>query len=438
MTPDRPDNNSKLEDVLRRQEEALARELGQRRSWRSDPERLQPLGVIRGLLGEVRRLHVIRRGAAGGGDDSADYYFAEFLDRDLSSLGTRAAWEFADNLERLLVETGDRYYIHARLAREARRAADRSGYDSWNDLFAEDKLKALLAGYEAGEVTEASPVHRQAVEFLVALHASRGGGGRHRVTVSNLKRLYLNRLACVMAVLLVLLLQAIYLTGKGAGSFSLRHVWMFFRGELGFDFTQEVLRHASIAGVMGALGSVLSALIKLRDQRSRIDDLRTFGSMMLAQPLVGAAAGLFLFAVLQSRLLGIQIADGALAWAVFGVFGLAAGFSEPFLLNVVGRVVGAADKAEERGAGEKKEEKPAGAGGASGGRTNSVADNQTNKPKDKQTETNADTQTKPPAPGAGGGGQPSGNKPAANRPGGANPSGGHQPAADQPAGTTPR
>ncbi|HYO63919.1 MAG TPA: hypothetical protein VER08_09840 [Pyrinomonadaceae bacterium] len=353
-TPQTPDV-TRLEDALGARAAELDKELARRWFRQSDPERLQPLGVIRGLLGEVRRVRVLGRPAADeGGRVSDNYHFIQLLSREVASLGVRAAWEYADELQRLLLQTGGRHYVHARLAKEANRLSkEHPTWDSWDDHFDAERLKRLLKRYDEGGVAEESAEHRQAVELLSLLYAERGGAGRHRIARSNLRTRYLNRLAVGLALLLALLFQFVYLAGEQGGSLSLAKLSLVFKGQL--NFGQPDLKQAFLAALAGALGSLLSALYKLRDEVVRIDAMRTFRSMMLAQPFLGAVAGLFLFFVLKSRILGIQLvaADGVPSWAAFAVFGFVAGFSEPFLLNVVGRVVSAADKS---GKASKQEE----------------------------------------------------------------------------------
>jgi len=66
---------------------------------------------------------------------------------------------------------------------------------------------------------------------------------------------------------------------------------------------------------------------------------------MLVQPLIGAAAGLFLFLLIESRVVGLPgTTDKTDWWFVLATYGFIAGFSEPFLLGTVRRVAGTAEK----------------------------------------------------------------------------------------------
>jgi hypothetical protein len=92
------------------------------------------------------------------------------------------------------------------------------------------------------------------------------------------------------------------------------------------------------AASTGALGSVLSGFFKLRDELHGLTDLRTFRAVLLVQPLVGAAAGLFAFLAVRAGVLSIPDATPGPSLIPYGVYGFIAGFSEPFLIGVVKRL----------------------------------------------------------------------------------------------------
>src|SRR5262249_51515228 len=98
----------------------------------------------------------------------------------------------------------------------------------------------------------------------------------------------------------------------------------------------------------GALGSMLSGILNLRGLR-RLTDLRVFEIGMVVQPLIGAAAGLFLFLLIESGVLsgvlGLPRTENKTGeGSILGTYGFIAGFSEPFLLGIVRRVAGAAEE----------------------------------------------------------------------------------------------
>ena len=93
-----------------------------------------------------------------------------------------------------------------------------------------------------------------------------------------------------------------------------------------------------VAGLAGALGSVLSGFFKLRDKLSKLRELRSFDGAVLAQPLVGATAGLFAYALVRAGILHLPPPDSQPTTSSYVIYGFVMGFSEPFLLDVVGKV----------------------------------------------------------------------------------------------------
>ncbi len=87
----------------------------------------------------------------------------------------------------------------------------------------------------------------------------------------------------------------------------------------------------------GALGAAVSGVYKLRDQVAAATAIRAFAPTVVAQVAVGAAAGLLVLFVIQTGL----ISGGDPQWAALGLAAFAAGFSEPFLLGIIGRAAGA-------------------------------------------------------------------------------------------------
>ena len=131
---------------------------------------------------------------------------------------------------------------------------------------------------------------------------------------------YLDRLSMVMIPLVILLLALIALTAK---------------------FPHAVIVVLLLTAFAGAVGSMLGGVLRFRDlsDLTNIQDL-TIGT--LAQPFVGGVAALFVFLLLESHIVvlpGIS-ATGTPSWQALGVYGFAAGFSEPFFLGVLRRVTG--------------------------------------------------------------------------------------------------
>lgn len=93
-----------------------------------------------------------------------------------------------------------------------------------------------------------------------------------------------------------------------------------------------------VALTSGALGSILSGSFRLRDEVTRLTDLRAFSPGVWVQPLLGAAAGLFAFLIVRAGLLRLPSTADVASVTGYGVYGFLAGFSEPFLLGIVKRL----------------------------------------------------------------------------------------------------
>jgi hypothetical protein len=94
-----------------------------------------------------------------------------------------------------------------------------------------------------------------------------------------------------------------------------------------------------LAGLAGALGSVVSGAFHLRELTS-ITQLRLLGMGMAVQALIGAAVGLFILLLIQGDILGFPgVKPENKSWAI-GIYAFLGGFSEPFFLGVVRRLAG--------------------------------------------------------------------------------------------------
>ncbi len=89
-----------------------------------------------------------------------------------------------------------------------------------------------------------------------------------------------------------------------------------------------------LAVLAGALGSMLSAVLKARDSEQRIRYLRRSFSFVFLQPMIGATAALVTVWIGVANVLNLG-AETAHATAVVGFL---AGFSEPFFLGTLGRL----------------------------------------------------------------------------------------------------
>lgn len=356
-----PDDDAATGDRLLKaitaQEKALEHIISARRQQGKreiTPEHQRVLGEIHEALGELRRLHLLKRGERPFDAEALDRSLVEMVEgREVSALSIPASWEYALGLQRLLLTVGDRHYIKAQLESEWKKeiATEAPYRGRWSAYFDRKLLEDLIAEYKKAEgVTEDGNAHRQAVEYLTYLSVTRNSIGRSLAMNSNTRTLYLDRLTNVLAGLLLLLLVIIYVA-----SFKDQFVFFGVLQELGKGGQANLgqfrlnpghpdFRHALLAGALGAMGSLISGFYTLRDKVKYLHDLRSFRAAMWAQPFVGATAGVIVFLAIRSGLIGLTVRGDLDQWPAYGLYGFIAGFSEPFFLGIVSRVASTADK----------------------------------------------------------------------------------------------
>lgn len=345
--------STRLTDAIAKQEKELERRISGRGWDRRDipPEMQRVLGVAHESLGELRRLHLLKQGNCPYDVQALDHSLLELLEQhDISSLSIPAAWEHTLCLQRLLLLIGDRYYIKTQLLSEWQIETTQKDYvfGRWSRFFDVELLKDLVDKYKGDDVSEDSAVHRQAVEYLTYLSVTRNSIGRSLAMNARTRTMYLDRLTALLAALLLLLLGSVYIASHNANALRFFNLLgALWDGSLRITFGHPDFKHALISAVTGGLGSTLSGFYKLRDKVSHLNDLRSFRAAMWAQPFVGAVAGVLLFLIIRSGVIGLGISVKGDLWPVFGIYGFLAGFSEPFFLGLVERVAGAADKQEE-------------------------------------------------------------------------------------------
>ncbi|KAA1420728.1 hypothetical protein FE697_017480 [Mumia zhuanghuii] len=104
-----------------------------------------------------------------------------------------------------------------------------------------------------------------------------------------------------------------------------------------------------LCGLAGAIGGTLAGARSIRDSR-RLRDALFFQTWWWVQPAVGFAVGLFVYALLASSVIILPGSDSpeAMRQATSRiVYAFVGGFSEPWLLGILTRLGGAADKAAE-------------------------------------------------------------------------------------------
>ncbi len=297
-------------------EQLLSPRRWQRRT--RSPELKKALGFIEATVGDARRL------LAKAEQRSVDCrpVKRELLDllsaHDADSLRIDSAWELYSGVKKTLLLVADRAYVSTLLEYEAVRTRMPGRWHGWGQHFAEAELTRLRR--ELATENGSPDAMHQAVERLGFLYVKRAEAGRERRAKAAQKCRYLYLLAPVLLALLAALAAAIdYVSGE--------EIWPLIL----------------MAATAGAVGSVLSGTLKLRDELVELDDLRSFMPTMSIQPLVGAAAGLVLLLVIESGTIELGGSNPD-SWAVRALVAFAAGFSEPFFLGVVQRVARVPDK----------------------------------------------------------------------------------------------
>jgi hypothetical protein len=158
--------------------------------------------------------------------------------------------------------------------------------------------------------------------WLIFDHQERRELGSHKRARAALRAHYLYRVGVVLWLLVAMALLV--------GSFLGHHA-----GDL------------VLTALAGAIGGTLSGARALRES-SDIKRTRVFQAWWWVQPVVGAAVGLFTYALLTSGVLtlpGASLGEEVAHTSGLVVYSFAAGFSEPFILGILEKITGAADVA---------------------------------------------------------------------------------------------
>lgn len=99
-----------------------------------------------------------------------------------------------------------------------------------------------------------------------------------------------------------------------------------------------------LIGIVGALGSIASIMLRIRDSdfetyKSTSSDPWPWLFFGLFKPIIGALFALFIFAVIRSGLLPVEVPDATEGWFVVAV-SFIAGFSERFAPNILSSAEG--------------------------------------------------------------------------------------------------
>jgi hypothetical protein len=284
------------------------------RQGQADPELKKAFGFIQAELGETRRLLAL---PVDAGRAAIVEELESLLRVDVEGLSIDGAWELHGALKRLNLRLGDLGYLGVQLDYEKHRPEDE--WHAWVHHFDRAELHKLTKKLAAATVAEAD--RRRAVDCLTVLYLMRAEAGRNRRAQAALKRDYLHNLAPILLLLLVGWAVTLEVAPQSGSILS--------------DPLKAILLTVSA----GALGSTLSGVFRVRDQLARLNELRSFGSCMRVQPLIGACAGLIVLLLIESK----EIVFGSIdpkspTPAALALLAFAAGFSEPFFLGMIQRV----------------------------------------------------------------------------------------------------
>ena len=298
------------------------RETGDEPSLRSpdarDPEFVKNLQIFLRLVVDADALYL--RSAHGLSGDPAQ---AAALDarvqelRDRISLPTEVPLTLElllgrrFELERLLIELGDRTYLAGRLADLYDEAP--STVATWREMYG-DELPALLPGGVTRHPEAAQPVGAEEVEAtrerLARLMHAKESQARAVKARWGLKQ------RVTAPTILVLLVAVAAFTATVAGMVA----------------DDQALWSAAAAG---AAGAALGGLIRLRDEVTLGTQARQFWLFFCGQVLVGAAAGVLTFLIDEGGLVSVAGGPAGVAAVAFAV-----GFSEAAFVGLLTRLGG--------------------------------------------------------------------------------------------------
>jgi hypothetical protein len=238
-------------------------------------------------------------------------------------------YDYADELEELLPHIADEAYLRTVLAYELTRADETVRLTT---LLPETELCELrrLSGSGprlrgpgrpdggGGDDDDDDDGRRRMAEGLSLLAKERAGLQRHERLMSKLRPKYLVFFSALIAVLLLMISLAI---GLGVNA----------------DLTSaDPWAQLLLVLSSGALGSILAAALRLKDQLDLVS-FRAAGRLIYLQPLIGATFGLTSWLILTAGV--VTIGDGSTSWSTQAAVAFASGFSEPFALGILGRLM---------------------------------------------------------------------------------------------------
>ena len=303
MTSDPPSTSAALQSAA---DSAAARIQGAlSRRWREprDPEQRKILAKI---YQAIRWLQEIddRGGAATSTRSSALRLLAE----DPTTMSLDGLIAVMDAWDRTLIDVGDDDYLASLLRTElVRDRGPKTSVLTWSDVFSmkdrEDWLVRLAAD---GGFAEGRGLAQEQLRELYRARTSEYEIGRSRDAMAS-RVLWVGTV--VLAIVAVPLLVGVGLRDA---------VWTSFAA--------------------GAVGGAVSGARNIRAAARRISALRALIPVTILQPVIGAAVGIVVLALVTAggpKVLNTAFFDTANLWAYSGFLAFAAGYSEPKFIRVV-------------------------------------------------------------------------------------------------------
>jgi hypothetical protein len=240
--------------------------------------------------------------------------------RDVELSRRELAWDIAEDLKIAMLYFAPDEHLGSLIEQEWMRRSKPDGWAVWFDVA---ELEALRGGRMAERDGQGLLLPRwrpTAIDRLATLYEARMDRVRHDRANTTLRNRYITNATLLLVSLFVLAgLLAIYQGVRAEPA----PTWML----------------VATGMVAGGFGSVLTGIYKLRDEKLGIRQLRSLWPTFVAQPMVGAAAALFILLIIASGIIQVGGLDPAqMDWRHYVVFGLVAGSSEPAFIGTTRRI----------------------------------------------------------------------------------------------------
>ena len=247
------------------------------------------------------------------------------LIKDLEKRGTATIWEIKNHLRIAYLGILDDMELHARIVEEQKATGE--GTHRRRALLPEGDFEQLEKEISANGAFS-SPSRKKAIILLRQFYGEHDDEGRYERALTDhrgtcLKWIGLGMFCTIIIISIPLLMYG--LTSNGIAGNSVP-VATYHR------------RIAALTVVLasGILGSLLALLIKFRDVFSRMAEMRAHWAVVPAQAMIGATLSLVLFLIFRTGFVEVHGWDKLSIDVVqLATFSFLAGFSEPFVLNII-------------------------------------------------------------------------------------------------------